>query len=142
MAQALLGGPLIGRLLWPRKVSRKRFSFHVWGSCLRTEILRELILYKKLNSNPKSSRTLDLQFSHKLLFYLHQFYDKFFHCSTSRIDEDTWLHSSEWLIPVNQSLHLTKDRFVWIILSYVILSALAVNNITCQQLWQGTDIAL
>ena len=53
----------------------------------------------------------------------------FFHCSTTRMDEDTRLHNSEWLIPVNQSTHLTKDRFAWIILNYVILSALDVNNI-------------
>ena len=33
------------------------------------------------------------------------------------------------LIPLNQSPHLTKDRFVWIILNYVILSVLDVNNI-------------
>jgi hypothetical protein len=34
---------------------------------------------------------------------------------------------------MNQSLHLTKDRFAWIIFSCVILSAfpLDVNNISC-----------
>ena len=43
-----------------------------------------------------------------------------------------------------QSLHLSKDRFAWIILNYVILSELEVNNTTCLQLWQGlgADIAL
>ena len=40
------------------------------------------------------------------------------------------------------SIHLTKDRFAWIILSYVILSKLKVNNKTCLQLWHGADIAL
>ena len=53
----------------------------------------------------------------------------FFHCSTTRMVEDTRLHNSKWLIPLNQSPHLTKDRFAWIILNYVILSALDVNNI-------------
>ena len=46
------------------------------------------------------------------------------------MDEDTRLHSSKCLIPVDQSPNLTKDRFAWIILSYVILSALDVNNIS------------
>ena len=36
---------------------------------------------------------------------------------------------------MNQSLHLTKDRFAWIILSYVILSKLKVNNRTCLHVW-------
>jgi hypothetical protein len=40
--------------------------------CLGTEIfLRELTLSNTLSSNPKSSRSIDLQFSHKLQFYLH-----------------------------------------------------------------------
>ena len=39
---------------------------------------------------------------------------------------------------MNQSPHLTKDPFGWTILSYVILSALDVNDISCLQLWQGT----
>ena len=38
-------------------------------------------------------------------------HDKFFHCSTTRMDADTRLHNSKWLIRVNQSPHLTKDRF-------------------------------
>jgi hypothetical protein len=42
---------------------------------------------------------------------------------------------------MNQSLHLTKDRFAWIILSYVILRALDVNNKSCLQLWEGVGIA-
>ena len=43
---------------------------------------------------------------------------------------------------MNQSLHLPKDRFAWIILSYAILSELEVNSITYLQLWQGADIPL
>ena len=39
------------------------------------------------------------------------------------MDEDTRL---------NQSPHLTKYRFAWIILNYVILSVLDVNNIFYQ----------
>ena len=46
------------------------------------------------------------------------------------MDEDTQLHNSKWLIPVNQSPHLTKDRFAWIILNDVILSALDVIKTT------------
>ena len=54
----------------------------------------------------------------------------FFHCSTTRMDEDTrLLNSVSTHNSVNQSPHLTKDRFAWIILSYVILSSLDVNNI-------------
>ena len=65
-------GADIGRLLRPDIV-----QFHF--ACLGTEIfLRELTLSSTLSSNPKSSRSVDLQFLHKLLFYLHKFYDKFF----------------------------------------------------------------
>ena len=57
-----------------------------------------------------------------------------------------WMKTHDYItendFPVNQSLHLTKDRFAWIILSDVILSKLKVNNRTCLQLWQGADIAL
>ena len=42
---------------------------------------------------------------------------------------------------MNQSLHITKDRFAQIILKYVISSALDVNNKSFLQLWEGTDIA-
>ena len=46
------------------------FQFHC--ACLRTEIcLRELALSRTLNPNPTSSRSVDPQFSHKLLFYVH-----------------------------------------------------------------------
>jgi hypothetical protein len=41
---------------------------------------------------------------------------------------------------MNQSLHLTKDRFAWIILSYVILSALDVNNISSLGRYDCLDI--
>jgi hypothetical protein len=41
---------------------------------------------------------------------------------------------------MDQSLHLTKDRFAWIILSYVILSALDVNK-SSLELWEGAVIA-
>ena len=42
------------------------------SACLRTEIfLRELTLSSTLNPNPKSSHSVDPQFSHKLLFYLY-----------------------------------------------------------------------
>ena len=45
------------------------FQFHC--ACLRTEIcLRELTLSRTLNPNP-SFRSVDPQFSHKLLFYVH-----------------------------------------------------------------------
>ena len=57
------------------------------------------------------------------------------------MDEDTRLHNSKRLIPLNQSPHLTKDRFVWIILNHVILSVLDVNNIFLLQHWKGKDIA-
>ena len=46
------------------------FQFHC--ACLRTEIcLRELTLSRTLNPNPMSSRSVDPQFSRKLLFYVH-----------------------------------------------------------------------
>ena len=62
----------IGRLLRPDIV-----QFHF--ACLGTEIfLQGLILSSTLSSNPKSSRSVDLQFFHKLLSYLHKLYDKFF----------------------------------------------------------------
>ena len=68
-------------------------------------------------------------------------HDNFVHCSTTRMDEDTRLHNSKWLIRVNQSPHLTKDRFAWVILSHVILSTLNVNNISSLQYCKGKDIA-
>ena len=40
---------------------------------------------------------------------------------------------------MNQSPHLTKDRFAWIILSYIILCVLNVNNISSLQYRQGKD---
>ena len=42
---------------------------------------------------------------------------------------------------VNQSPHLTKDRFAWIIPSYVILSSLDVNNTFWLQHWQEKENA-
>ena len=53
------------------------------------------------------------------------------------MDEDTRLHNSKGLIRVNQSPHLTKDRFAWVILSHVILSALKVNNISSLHIGKG-----
>ena len=101
LAPPLLEKQRIGRLLWPQKLSRARFHF----ACLENEIsLRELTLYKTLSSNQILSSLI---------------YDKLFHCSTTWMDEDTRLHNWKWLFSVNQSLHLTKDRFAWIILSYV-----------------------
>ena len=49
------------------------------------------------------------------------------------MDDDTQMHNSKWLIPMNQSLHLRKDRFAQNILNYVISSALDVNNKSCLQ---------
>ena len=43
---------------------------------------------------------------------LHLFQNKLFHCLTTRMDENTRLNNSKWLIPLNQSPHLTKDRFI------------------------------
>ena len=57
------------------------------------------------------------------------------------MDENTRLHNSKWLIPLNQSPHLTKDRCARIISIYVNVIALDVNNICCLNLWVGTDIA-
>ena len=57
--------PVIGRLPRPDIV-------HFRSACRGTEIfLRELTLLNTLSSNPKSSRSVDLAFSYKLLFYLH-----------------------------------------------------------------------
>ena len=56
---------LVGRLPRPDIV-------HFRSACRGTEIcLRELTLLNTLSSNPKSSRSVDLAFSYKLLFYLH-----------------------------------------------------------------------
>ena len=54
---------MLGRLLRPDIV-------HFRSACGGTEIfLRELALLNTLSSNPKSSRSVGLAFSHKLLFY-------------------------------------------------------------------------
>ena len=53
----------IGRLLRPDIV-------HFRSACHGTEIfLQELALLNTLSSNPKSSRSVGLAFSHQLLFY-------------------------------------------------------------------------
>ena len=58
----------LGRMLCPRKVSRKDFR----SACLRTEIfVQELTLSSTLNPNPKTSHPVDPQLPHKLLFYLY-----------------------------------------------------------------------
>ena len=82
---------LIGRCCDLKKCLENDFHFAYLG----TEIfLRELTLYKTLSSNPKSSRPVDLQFFHKLHAILSSLiYDKFFHCSTTWMDEDTRLHN-------------------------------------------------
>ena len=46
----------------------------------------------------------------------------FFHCSTTRMDEDTRFSCG--------SRDSTKDRFAWIIWSYIILSPLDEENIS------------
>ena len=83
------------------------------SACLRTEIfLRELTLSSTLSSNPKLEFPLrrPAVFSQTaILCSLNS--RQIFHCSTTRIDADTRLHNSKWLIRVNQSPHLTKDRF-------------------------------
>jgi hypothetical protein len=87
----------VGRLMRPDIV-------HFHYACLGTEIfLRELTLSSTLSSNPKTSRAVNTQFSHKMLFYLRQFHNKFFHCSTTRIDDATRLYHSKRPISINQS---------------------------------------
>ena len=61
----LLSFCIVGRLPRPDIV-------HFRSACRGTEIfLRQLTLLNTLSSNPKSSRSVDLAFSYKLLFYLH-----------------------------------------------------------------------
>ena len=78
----------IGRLLRPDIV-----QFHF--ACLGTEIfLRELTLSRTPSSNPKSSRSVDLHAVFSQTAILSSvIYDKFFHCSTTWMDEDTRLHN-------------------------------------------------
>ena len=87
----------IGRSLRPDIV-------HFRSACGGTEIfLRELALLNTLSSNPKSSRSVGLAFSHKLLFFTSGRYDTevinsapiflicfiFFHlCRAARVVED------------------------------------------------------
>ena len=89
---------VLGRLLRSDIV-----QFHF--ACLGTELfLQELTLSSTLSSNPKSSRSIDLQLFHKLLFYLHKFYDKYFIVQRStRMNEDTRLCYSKEPISINQS---------------------------------------
>jgi hypothetical protein len=62
LLMSTVNSELIGRLLRPDIV-------HFHFPCLGTEIfLRELTLSNTLSSNPKSSRSVDLQFSYKLQF--------------------------------------------------------------------------
>ena len=60
--------------LWLNEIGRlpRPDIVHFRSACRGTEIfLRELTLLNTLSSNPKSSRSVDLAFSYKLLFYLH-----------------------------------------------------------------------
>ena len=87
----------VGRLLHPDIV-------HFHFTCLGTEIfLRERILSSMLSSNLKSFHFIDLYFFHKLLFYLHKFYDKFFYCSMAEMNEDTRFCYSKVSMCINQS---------------------------------------
>ena len=117
---------------------------HFHSTCLGTELfLPELTFSSTLSSNPKSSCSADPQFSHELLFYLHQFHDNFFHCSTARIDDDTRLCHSKGPIYINHSVFLlTKDLFCSNHFELChLMRTLDVNNIFRLQLWEGTDNA-
>ena len=110
----------LGRLLRPDIV-------HFHFTCLGTEIfLRELTLSSTLSSNPKSSRIVDLKYFHKLLFYLHKFYDKFFHCSTTQVNEDIHDYVTQKDQFLLTSLPFNKRPFCRIISSYLILCVLDV----------------
>jgi hypothetical protein len=128
---------LIGHLLRPDIV-------HFHFTCLGTEIfVRELTLSNTLSSNPKSSHSVDPQFFHKLLLYLHyNFTTNFFivqrHGSMTIHDYAT--QKDQFLL--TGLPFKTNDRFARTILSYAILSVLNVNNISCLQLWEGADITL
>jgi hypothetical protein len=125
--------------LWSRKVPGKRFSLNMswnWNTFMGTNTFE----HAEFKSENFPHRRPAVFSQTAILSSLIS--DKFFHCSTTRMDGDTRLHNSKSLIPMNQPPHWTKDRFAWIILSYVILSALDVNNISCLQLWEGTIIAL
>ena len=77
---------------------------HFHSACLGSEIfLRELTTIKHAEFKSESSRSVDPQFSHKMLFYLHSFHDKFFHFSTTRIDDNTRLCHTKRPISINQS---------------------------------------
>ena len=51
--------------------------------------LPKLTLSDMLSSNSKISLSVDPQFSHKLLFHLYLFQNKFFHFLTTQMDEST-----------------------------------------------------
>ena len=75
---------------------------HFPWTCLGTEIfLHGLTLSSTLSSNPKSSSFVDLEFPHKLLLYLHLFHDNFFHCETTRMNEDAGLCYPKGPISIN-----------------------------------------
>jgi hypothetical protein len=117
---------VMGCLLWPRIVPRKRFSLSMswnWNILMGTNTFEHAEF--KCENFPHRRPAV---FSQTAILS-SVITDKFFHCSTTRMDKDTRLHNSKSLIPMNQSLHWTKTRFAWIILSYLILSALDVNNI-------------
>ena len=118
-------GKLIGRVLWPRKVSRKRFSLCMswnWNIFMGTNTIKHA-----------ESKSEEFPLRRPAVFSQTA-------VLSTRMDEETRLHNSKWLIPVNQSPHITKDRFAWIILNYVILSSLDVNNIFWLQHWQDKEI--
>jgi hypothetical protein len=71
-----VGGHLTDLKIWlfARSEEGKKSKENDFRSAysLATKIfLRELILSNTLSFNPKGSRSVDLAFSHKLLFYFH-----------------------------------------------------------------------
>jgi hypothetical protein len=99
---------VIGRLLWPRKVPRKRFSLSMswnWNIFMGTNTFEHAEF--KSENFPHRRPAVFSQTAILSSLISH----KFFHCSMTRMDEDTRLHNSKWLIPMNQYLHWTKDRF-------------------------------
>jgi hypothetical protein len=98
----------LGRLLWPRKVPRKRFSLSMswnWNIFTGTNTFEHAEF--KSENFPRRRPAVFSQTA--ILSSLIS--QQIFHCSTTRMDEDTRLHNSKWLIPMNQSLRWTKDRF-------------------------------
>ena len=103
MVYGFMTKTVIVRLLWPRKVSSKRFSVSMsWNCNIFTGTNTFWQAGFKSEKFPLRAPAVFSQTA--MLFYLNLFRTKFFRCLATWVDENTRLHNPKRLVPLNQSL--------------------------------------